>query len=64
MPRIDNLPDNLADCRYCSQASKANGVDFILIYCNYWLDHWTRDVTGAKVELVYKVILSELGCTS
>lgn len=39
MQLIDNLPDNLADCRYCSQVSKANGVDPIgsAPKVDYWL---------------------------
>ena len=39
MQTIDNLPDNLAECRYCSQVSKANGEDPIgsAPQADYWL---------------------------
>ena len=39
MQIIDNLPDNLVDCRYCSQVSKANGEDPIgsAPQVDYWL---------------------------
>ena len=39
MQLIDNLPDNLADCRYCSQVSKAKGVDPIgsAPKVDYWI---------------------------
>ena len=39
MQTIDNLTDNLADCRYCSQVSKANGEDPIgsAPQVDYWL---------------------------
>ncbi|NEZ64737.1 sucrase ferredoxin [Leptolyngbyaceae cyanobacterium CCMR0082] len=36
---LDNLPESLADCRYCSQVSKANGEDPIgsAPQIDYWL---------------------------
>ena len=39
MQIIDNLPDNLVDCRYCSQVSKANGEDPIgsAPQIDYWI---------------------------